>query len=234
MRLFHRVAAAGVVAAFLCVGMATTPAHAEEGYTYWGYYHLTGGEWVAADTGAAEFTPEDGALEGYHFATTTAMPDRPPRTDLTFDDICAGTEAAVDRKRVAVALDYGLAEENQAGDEPPANETLCAVVPTGANGQQVLDAVAQVRVEGGLTCGINGYPSTGCSVTVADATPPASEDIVEFAVPAGADEDTAAQDTGAQDSAADDGWPWPLIGVGALVLVLVAGGVLVARRRGRT
>jgi hypothetical protein len=229
MRLFHRLAAAGVVAALLGMGVAFTPAHAEDGFTYWGYYHLTGGEWVAADTGAAEFTPEDGALEGYHFATTTTMPDRPPRTDLGFDDICAGTEAADGQKRVAIALDYGLAEESPAGDEPPANETLCAVVPTGANGQQVLDAVAEVRVEDGLTCGINGYPSTACSVEVADATLPASEDIVEFAVPAGAGEDSADE-----DSTADDGLPWPLIGVGTLVFVLVAGGVLVARRRGRT
>lgn len=222
MRLLHRLAAVAG-AATLVLGVAATSAHAETGFTYWGYYHLTDGEWVAAETGAADFTPGEGAFEGYHFATTTTMPDRPPRTDLTFDDVCAGTEAADDQKRVAVALDYGLAEENPAGDEPPANETLCAVVPTDANGQQVLDSVAQVRVQNGLTCGINGYPSTGCSLEVADATPPASEDIVEFAVPADAEEEGA-----------DEGLPWPLIGVGALVLVLVAGGVWVARSRGRT
>lgn len=224
----------------------SAPAHAADGYTFWGYYHSTDGQWVPADTGGADYTPKNGALEGYHWATTTTDPSRPPRTDVTFDDVCAGTEAGDGQKLVAVVIDYGTEQDAPDGETPKQPEGLCAAVPQDANGQQVLDAVADVRIEKGLTCGINGYPASGCSQQVADAQVPESEELVDLALPAAASPSpTAATDAAADEDAGsdstptaadqsdegDDGANWGLAGVAALVAVVAGAGLFVARRR---
>jgi hypothetical protein len=203
------------------------PASAAEGYTYWGYYQRADDGWAFSQKGANEVTPDDGTVEGWRFATTVGTQPRPPRTDLTFDEVCAGSEAGDGEKRVAVVLDYGVAEDAPDGEEPPTPEAQCAVVPEDANGQQVLDSVADVRVEDGLTCGINGYPAGACATTVKDATAPESEEPVEFTVPTDGSDAEAAADSSQEQSGA----PWALVGVGALVAVLVVAGVIVARRR---
>src|SRR5262245_42791885 len=41
----------------------SAPAQAEAGYKFWGYYHLTGGKWVASSKGAGGFKPADGSVE---------------------------------------------------------------------------------------------------------------------------------------------------------------------------
>lgn len=233
MRLLRRLAATTLAGCLSCVaavaalGITAAPAHAAEGYTYWGYYQLVDGAWQFAQKGPNARTPEGGTVEGWRHATTVGTSSRPPRTDLTFDEICADTEAAEGEKRVGVVLDYGTAEDARDGQQPPTPEAVCAVVPSDTNGAQVLASVADVRVEDGVTCGINGFPATGCSVTVKDASAPQSEPAVDFAVPASDDSGTAAGDTGS-----DDGVSWGLVGAGALVLVLVGAGAMVARRRG--
>ncbi|MPZ94979.1 MAG: hypothetical protein GEU96_08710 [Propionibacteriales bacterium] len=229
MSLLRRIAALTAGIAFTLITLAS-PAHAADGFTYWGYYHLADGAWVPADTGPDGFTPEDGSVEGWHFATTAEAPSRPPRTDASFDEVCKGTDAADGEKRVAVLVDFGVAEEAPDGDTPPDPEAYCAVAPADANGQQVLESVAEVRVDDGLTCGIDGYPTTACSVTVADATVPETEEPVEFALPAAATEETATKEA-ASESDGDSDAPWALIGVGALLVVMIAGGAVVAKRR---
>ncbi len=213
--------------AALAAAVATSaPAQAEDGFKYWGYYQLSGGEWSASKKGADSVTPKDGTVEGWHYAITTTKPDRPPRTDATFQDICAGTTAEQGQKRVAVAIDYGTAAEANDGETPPKPEAECAVVPDDASGQQVLESVAQVRVEGGLSCAVNGYPASGCGDPVSDVQIPQNEPAVDFALPA------KASGGEQQQSAADAGGvSWPLLGVGALVVVLAAGAVTLARRR---
>lgn len=207
--------------------VTSAPAQAEDGFKYWGYYQLTGREWSASKKGADGVTPKDGSVEGWHYAITTTKPDRPPRTDATFQDICEGATAEQGQKRVAVAIDYGTAAEADDGETPPKPEAECAVVPDDATGQQVLESVAQVRVEGGLSCAVNGYPASGCGDPVSDVQIPQDEPVVDFALPAkasgGEQQQSAATDTG--------GVSWPLLGVGALVVVLAAGAVTLARRR---
>jgi len=231
MHLLRRLAAALLpcVAASVALGVGAAPAHAEDGYTYWGYYLKDGGDWEFAQKGPDALTPEDGAIEGWHFATTVGSQTRPPRTDLTFDEICADAEAAEGEKRVGVLLDYGTTADAAEGEEPPQPEADCAVVPADATGAQVLQSVADVRAEEGLTCAINGYPSTGCGVPVPDATAPATEENVDFAMPSGDSGDSA--DAAESSAESESGLNPSLIGVGALVLLLVVAGVLVARRR---
>jgi hypothetical protein len=226
MAPLSRLAAVAVTTLLGLTGMLAlgSPANAADGFKYWGYYQYTDAGWEAAAKGADSLTPEDGALEGWHFAVTAAKPNRPPRTDATFADICAGTEAGQGEKRVAVAIDYGTAAEANEGDQPPQPVAECAVVPQDATGQQVLESVAQVRVEGGLTCAIDGYPAEGCGDPVSDVQIPKDEQVVDFAMPQEASQQSAA--------AADSGGvAWPLVGVGALVVLLGGGAVVLARRR---
>lgn len=222
--------------ALLLGSLALAPAaHAEDGFKYWGYYQFDGGTWTAAQKGADAITPRDGSIEGWHFAVTTTQPNRPPRIDATFQDICAGSTAEQGEKRVAVAIDYGTDAEAPQGDQPPRPVAHCAIVPRDANGLQVLQSAAQVRVENGLACGIDGYPSSGCGTPVSDIEVPSNEEPVEFAMPdsaAGQDGGSAEGDQQAASSTSEnDGSPWPLVGVGAVVLVLAGGAVLLARRR---
>jgi hypothetical protein len=213
--------------AALAAAVATSaPAQAEDGFKYWGYYQLSGGEWSASNKGADGVTPKDGTVEGWHYAITTTKPNRPPRTEATFEDICGGTTAEDGHKRVAVAIDYGTAAEANDGESPPKPEAECAVVPDDATGQQVLESVAQVRVEDGLSCAVNGYPASGCGDPVSGVQIPQDEPVVDFALPAkasGGEQQQSAADTGSVS--------WPLLGVGALVVVLAAGAVSLARRR---
>jgi hypothetical protein len=210
-------ALAGVVA-------LSAPAQAESGYKFWGYYHLTGGKWVASTKGAGGYQPADGSVEGFRYATTTQSDfDRPPRAMPSFADICAGTQAAKGKKRVALVLDYGTTQDAPEGDTPPQAEAECAVVPAGASTQQALESVKPLRIEKGLICAIDGYPSAGCAEQVKNVTVPATEKPVHLAMPGQSSESA---DADSQNSAV-----LPLVGVGALVVLLGGGAVMVSRRR---
>jgi hypothetical protein len=208
------VALAGVLA-------LAGPAHAEPGFKFWAYYHLTNGKWVTSDKGADSVTPEDGDVEGFRYATTTATEfDRPPRAVPTFEDICADTEATQGQKRIGLVIDYGTPQDAAAGDTPPPAEAACAAVPADATAQQALESVKPLRIEGGLMCAIDGYPSSECAPEVKNANVPATEEPVDLMLPAEAEQQSA-----------ESSVPWPLVGVGALVLVLGGGAVVLARRR---
>jgi len=210
-----------MLAALAGVVAFSAPAQAEPGYTFWGYYHLTAGRWVASSKGADAFTPEDGSVEGFRYATTTESDfDRPPRALPSFADVCAGTDAANGQKRVALVIDYGTTQDAPEGDTPQQAEAACAVVPAAATAQQALESVEPVRIEKGLVCGIAGFPSAGCATPVKDATVPEDEQPVDLAMP---------------DESGRQGVPMsavlPLVGVGALVVLLGGGAVMLARRR---
>ncbi|GAB4568156.1 MAG: hypothetical protein Kow0047_20850 [Anaerolineae bacterium] len=66
------------------------PAH------FWGYWHLVGEEWVAADTGVGGYVPPDGSVEGFAwtgFDETFNPTTQPPV--YTFDEILAMQQAPV-------------------------------------------------------------------------------------------------------------------------------------------
>ena len=217
------------------VVLTPSTAHADDIYRYWSYFTVEDGAFVAAQTGPADATPSDGGIEGYRYAAPADF-TKPnlPRADLdavTFDAVCADVDAADDEKRVAVVIDYGVEQDAADGVTPPKPEALCAVVPTDANGLQVLEAAAgKVRTEASgvapLLCGINEYPTTGCADELAETGTPADK-TVEFEI-AGADSAAAAD--GDADSQSDTNVPL-LIGAGVVVVLIAAGGVYLSRRR---
>ena len=201
------------------------PANAEDGYRYWGYYHVENGAYAFAKTGPAGYTPKDGAEEAFRFGTSTASAGVKPRADLAklgFATVCKDTRTAAGKKRVAVLLDYGTAAD-AAGASTPKPKAACAQVPTAATGQQVLAAVAQVRASKGLVCALDGYPASGCGDPVKNATVPSSEPTVAFALPASS--------TGTASGSGSGGSTTPLlVGGGVLVVLLGAGGYVLSRR----
>lgn len=210
----------GALLALLLAGLTVVltagPSSAEDGYRYWNYSHLEGGELVFAKTGPGQFVPEDGAVEGWRFGTSTVSQGIAPRADLaelTFATICGDEKKSDSTKRVAVLVDYGTKADADGADVPKPR-AACAVVPLKATGTQALESVVKVRSESEQICALDGYPATGCGVPVKDATISDQEKAVSFALPSSesSDED-------------DSGTPWTLIGVAAAVVVL--GGIAV-------
>jgi len=164
--------------------VGATPAHAAS-YRYWGYYHGTSkGTWAFASTGAVAVKPADGAVEGWRFAVSGASDARYPRVTPSFATVCTNTAAVSGKKRVAVYIDSGLAQETPTGSSFPAAPTAaCAVVPSAWNGEQVLASVEKLRESKGLVCAIGGYPSIGCGDSVKKPLPfPNPEPKVAFAI----------------------------------------------------
>ena len=159
----------GVVAAVLVPASSASAAN----YQYWGYYQLTNNAWAFSQKGPAETTPAEGSVEGWRWAIDdgTGATPRTPRAVVTFATVCGQVPAADGKKRVAVVVDYGRAADGDPATTPPQPTADCAVVPTAATGAEVLASVASVRNDtGGLVCGINDYPATGCGGQVATLT----------------------------------------------------------------
>ncbi|NYG55653.1 SCO2322 family protein [Nocardioides perillae] len=245
-RPLRRVTAAvatAAVAALVAVTGSLAPAQADgeaQIYRYWGYFHVEGGEYVTSEVGLADFVPEDGAVEALRYAAPAdfTAPNL-PRADLetvTFDAVCAEETAAEGEKRVAVVLDYGV-EADSEGAVVPEPSAACAVVPESANALQAVSAVAETRTDdGGLLCAVGGYPASGCGGVVDTATPADGEETVDFAI-AGLDQGDALpteefpgdQSLESADEAPSDAWLYLLLP--AVVLTLVIGGIVLARRR---
>jgi hypothetical protein len=183
---------------------------------------VDGTAWSFAQTGPSESQPADGSVEGWRFAVTTESSNRVPRAIPDAETLCAGVDVPDGSKAVGVVLDYGTPEDAPDGETPPAPRGACAVVPAEATGSDVLADVAEVRVgDGGFVCAVDGYPSTGCGDQV-EATPPAGdEQQVALELP--------------EQTTADPGTSWLPIGLGlAVVALLAAVGVWLARRRGQS
>lgn len=224
------------VLASLFVAGSAGAANAADGYRYWNYFHVDSGKYVFAQTGPSEFKPKEGAVEAYRYGLSSTNDGLKPRTAATtysFDDLCKDTKAQTGQKRVGVLIDYGTSADAAGGDTPDDPRGDCAVVPTDANGQQVLDAVSDLRVQGGLVCGIDGYPAKGCSVTVKNPPPAGTEQSVTFTLPATAEPSKAAAEDGSGDGSDGGGVSWPLVGVVAAVVVL-GGGAFALSRRNKT
>jgi hypothetical protein len=194
-------------------------AQASSGYKFWNYFHGHGSTWQFADTGAASYIPGDGSVEGWRYGISDGVHGRQPRTVPNFGAICADSPAESGEKRVAVVIDYGLFEEAPTGETPPKPVGACAVVPTEFNGEQVLQAVATIRIDA-MVCGISGYPATGCAVPTRDANVhherPVQLQIVHRAAGSGT---------------ASGGFSGQLVALAALIVAIGVGAVILTMRR---
>ncbi|MGW7687218.1 SCO2322 family protein [Kribbella sp. NPDC054772] len=219
-----------LLAGFLLAGTVATTAGAataEDGYRFWGYYQWTNGQWAFSQKGADAYVPADGGVEGWRFAVGGAKP-RVPRAAGDFDAICGKTPAETGKKRVAVVVDPGTPEDAVSGETPPAATGTCVVTDATANGAKILAAVAPVRIEKGLTCGVAGYPSKGCGDQVKNIKVPATDAQVTLQI-AAAVGSTATPAASTKDDGG--GTPWTGIIIAAIVVVLLAGGGFVLNRR---
>ena len=228
----------GAVLVFLCAPIVAIgtggAAHAADGYRYWNYFHEQSGSWEFAQSAAAAHTPEDGAIEGYRFGTSTTAAGIEPRADLgkvTFEAVCAQEKVTPGEKRVGVLLDFGT-EADAEGETPPAPRAECAVVAKSANGQEVLEDVTDVRAAKGLTCALDGYPVKDCGTPVKNVEASASELPVTFELPTAPDSAREGQQSADEDSD-QAALLWPLLGV-ALLVALIGGAALVLNRRNRS
>lgn len=220
------------VAVLVAVGMAGSAQAAA--YRYWTYWQGGSGTWAFASAGPASTIPPDGSVEGWRFAVTTSIGGAAdaPATTASFEEICAGTPAQADRKRVALVIDPGPQDIAPEGQQPPAATTVCIVAEPDATGYQVLRSAATVRTDGGLICAIDDYPAGECAPVVdlpdeadAAAASPAS------ASPASASPEptsATAMDPGAPETSGAGGAPWLTAAVMGLVVVAA---MLVWRRR---
>ncbi|GAA4610871.1 hypothetical protein GCM10023195_45850 [Actinoallomurus liliacearum] len=209
-----RKIAAGVLAAALL--FAPMPeAHADP-MTFWGYWQAKGDTWAFASTGPAQAHPKDGAVEGWRFARSSGNTGTPPRAKPDFATICGSTAAApAGKKRVAVVIDYGDPADAPKDQVPPAARQYCATVPQNATGSDVLAAADRpVQTDkSGLICAIHAFGPCGVPGLAGRVSP--SPGVLSKKVEK------------------DSGTPVGLYaGIGLIVLV-AAGGGLVAVRRSR-
>jgi hypothetical protein len=189
-------------------------------YRFWGYFQLSGSSWKFAPKGPDQLTPANGAVEGWRFALASETDTRAPRVHPTFDAVCGATKAESGKKRVAVVIDYGRAADQENGAQVPGPVAKCALVPTAATGAEVLAAVATVRSDKGLVCGLDNHPATGCGgavKTVSAAAAAPDTPVTLAARPAAA---TPASTSPAQ-----------YLGIGVVILALLALGMVALRRR---
>jgi len=215
---------------FVVLGLGAGTAQAATGYKYWNYFHVENGKYVFAKTGPSGYTPKNGSVEAYRYGLSTASSGLQPRTAPTtysFAKICAGTPARSGQKRVGVLLDPGTKADAPGNQSPPRPRASCARVPVKATGQDVLESVAKLRAEKGLVCGIDGYPASGCSVTVKNSPSTQQTQNVAFRLP------KANGSTHSGAGSAGGGAPWVLIGV-IVVVVLLGGAALALTRRRAT
>ena len=215
-----------LVAALFTALAPAGAAHAAA-YRYWGYFHLQSGTWAFAQTGPAQFTPKDGAVEGWRFAVGDESSTRLPRATPSFEDVCGATPAVAGKKRVGLVLDYGRPADAETGT-PPAPAARCAVVDQKATGAEALAAVAGVRADKGMTCAIDSWPASGCGgeVKQVSAAAKAADTPVTIAAAKKADAPTPAKaDQGTSTST--------LVLIGVVVLAALAVGAVALRRRSR-
>ncbi|MCO5996473.1 SCO2322 family protein [Actinoallomurus rhizosphaericola] len=204
---------AGLLASAL-VFAPMSEAHAD-GVAFWGYWQAKGGTWAFASTGPAQAHPKDGAVEGWRFAKSSGNTGTPPRDKPDFAAICGpGSGTPAGKKRVAVVIDYGEAGDAPKGQVPRASKRYCATVPENATGSDVLAAAGSPQADkSGLICAIDSFGTCGIPIAPSPTATAASKT-------------TAAKKK-------DSGTPVGLYAGIGLIVVVAAGGGLVAVRRSR-
>ena len=220
---WHAIGAAGAIALAGTAALASpargvtgpvahtiTESTSAPAYRYWSYWTSASGDWQFATSGPAARAPQDGDVEGWRFAVTTAAGDQPPRAAVagSFDDACGSTVAPSGLKRVALVIDPGLASDAPTGQVPPPLRLACAVVPVEATSATALASVSNVRAEAGIVCGLDGFPTGECAPIVTVSAPPATAPPLP--------------------SATGESTPPSATGPSAMATVVAAGGVLAA------
>jgi len=205
-------------------------------YRYWGYFQLDNGAWAFAKTGPAQAVPKDGAVEGWRFAVADEASIRDPRATPTFQTLCATTAVKAGTKRVGLVVDYGRPADSADGAAPPVPRATCVAVPEKATGSDVLVAAGTtLRLDKGLTCGIDGWPATGCGEKVNPVPAPAASPDTSVTIPAPTPSAAANVAGGSSGTSTDDGSTgssWPVFG-GLAAVVLVGALGFAAWRRSR-
>ena len=227
-----------LLAGLLLAGtVTTTAAQAEDGYRFWGYYQWSGSQWAFAQKGSDGVVPKDGSVEGWRYAVGGAKP-RVPRAAGDFNAICGTTPAESGKKRIALVIDPGTQADSANGQTPPAPTGTCVVTDPAATGAKILAAVGPVRIEKGLTCGIDGYPETTCGQPVSKINVPATDAPVTLQIQPAVGSTAIPTATPQANTPApakqddDSGAPWGgIVGLAVLVLLLAGGGFFLSRRR---
>lgn len=166
-----RIAALIVATTVVLMGSAV-PAQAASSYRYWSYWKNVGGTWQFSDKGAGTYRPIDGSVQGWRFAISEGANSstRPPRSNLTFDQICQGVQAETGQRRIGLVIDYGTTADAPNGERPPSLTSQCAVIADGQTSIQVMSAakIAFRASATGFICGISGYPRNECGVPIAN------------------------------------------------------------------
>lgn len=216
-----------LLAGLLLAGTVATTAQAEDGYRFWGYYQWSGGQWAFAQKGADGVVPADGAVEGWRYALGGSKP-RVPRAAGDFEAVCGKTPAETGKKRVALVVDPGTPADALSGETPGPVTGTCVVTDVQATGAKILAAVAPVRIEKGLTCGIAGYPAKGCGDQVKNINVPATDEPVTLEIKAAVGSTVAP----AASESDEGGAPWTGIIIAVVAVgVLGSGGLVLSRRR---
>lgn len=212
------------------LGIVALPADASTAFRYWSYWNAEPGEstWRYASEGSGTRIPADGAVEGWRFGIAGDAERSQPEIPPDFTSICAGAEPPVDGKRVAVVIDVGSEQEAPAGETPGPLITECVTTSSSSTGLQILQQVADVRMDAGFVCGIDGYPARECAPLVES---PATANTASSPVPMDAD-NVQLSATPQEDLPSDSGTP--LVTAAALSLAALVGfGVWRHRRRVR-
>jgi hypothetical protein len=216
-----------IAALAAALALTASPAHATA-YRFWSYWQGAGGQWVAAQTGPADYQVVDSDVQGWRFGITVAMPQTPPDNAPDFAALCpdlAAGDAPSGQVRVAVVIDPGFTADAPQGQTPPVDRIACVTVPEGSTGSQALSAAGSVTEQSGMVCAIDAYPSGECSATVSDADAAAAASAAATEPPNPA--------VVASDGASAPGSPATPVGLIAALaaLIAVAGTALVLNRR---
>ncbi len=157
--------------AFVLLGTwLAVPTSASTYYDYWSYWHEPPGAtaWQYSNVGASGYRLQQGTqVEGWRYAIGTGSPSDPkPRpVDVTYDDYCKDKNTS-STYRVLLVVDYGT----QSG-APSGPVYSCYGFDSQVTGYDVLTQQHVTRESGGLICGIDGYPKTGCGDVVSSPAP---------------------------------------------------------------
>ncbi len=156
---------------FLFAFLPISSANAESAWRYWSYWQLNDGVWEMAMTGAADVAAEDGQVQGWRYITAGIEigAEFAPRTEETFETICADVPAKDGIARVALVVDFGDASDYSNEADASAvqpTKTACVEVAAGDPSSLLLSSAFETREEAGMVCGVENLPSSGCGEEV--------------------------------------------------------------------
>lgn len=218
-----------LLAALVMLGAG--PAQAQSGYRYWSFWQVESNQWRYSQIGPASLPVADGDVHGWRFGVSTQDGSiaPKPRIDPTeaFEAICGSVSAGPSEVRVAVLIDSGQQDIAPSGQQAPAPQPACAVVPEGSTGATALSSIAELRVSDGFICAINGYPSGECAASVEVPSTSQSQEADAILL---ADEPMNATDDPAAPPVSGDN-PVALIIGGSVIFAGLVAAWLVQRRR---